>query len=315
MVIDMTEKEKLMYSFISQISKTNAPIIFKGGLITNLILSEKGYTDIQRTTKDIDANWINTPPSTTELVEQINDTLGDLQNQYLARISREYGENRSAGITFIEKSTGDKLFSMDIDMKPFLGSKNYFYGEMSIRGVLANEIIADKICVLSSDDIYKRRTKDIIDIYSLSHCTEINVKDIFEVCKKVNRKIKSFDGFYNYRSEVEHAYNKLKGIVGKPPFDNVYDYLSKFVPPFADRQITDIIWNPQKTIWQQPSSIKEPYYIKVTYSEAEQLKERGIEFVGKLSDTDQSVIQIQKSYKDQAIEILNQLRKTNGLRI
>ena len=40
----MNEQEKLMYGIISNISQTDAPIIFKGGLITRLILQENGFT-------------------------------------------------------------------------------------------------------------------------------------------------------------------------------------------------------------------------------------------------------------------------------
>lgn len=38
----MTEREKLMYRIIGNISESNAPIIFKGGLITKLILMQIG---------------------------------------------------------------------------------------------------------------------------------------------------------------------------------------------------------------------------------------------------------------------------------
>lgn len=51
----MTERELLMYKILGQISFTNAPLIFKGGLITQLVLAEKGFTDVQRATVDIDA--------------------------------------------------------------------------------------------------------------------------------------------------------------------------------------------------------------------------------------------------------------------
>ena len=41
---------------------SDIPIVFKGGLITKLILNESGLSSVQRTTKDIDANWIGQPP-------------------------------------------------------------------------------------------------------------------------------------------------------------------------------------------------------------------------------------------------------------
>ena len=59
----MTEQEKLMYEILGQITTSDIPIVFKGGLITKLILNESGLSSVQRTTKDIDANWIGQPPS------------------------------------------------------------------------------------------------------------------------------------------------------------------------------------------------------------------------------------------------------------
>ena len=51
----MTEQEKLMYEILGQITTSDIPIVFKGGLITKLILNESGLNSVQRTTKDIDA--------------------------------------------------------------------------------------------------------------------------------------------------------------------------------------------------------------------------------------------------------------------
>ena len=52
----MTEKERFMYLIMGKISESDAPIVFKGAMITKLILSEGGYTALERQTKDIDAN-------------------------------------------------------------------------------------------------------------------------------------------------------------------------------------------------------------------------------------------------------------------
>ena len=63
----MTRHEKLMYQVLERISKADTPIVFKGALITKLILAENGYTALERQTKDIDANWIGLPPSMNAL--------------------------------------------------------------------------------------------------------------------------------------------------------------------------------------------------------------------------------------------------------
>ena len=59
---DRIEHERLMYEIIGSISELNVPIIFKGALITKLILAENQFDEIARKTVDIDANWIGEPP-------------------------------------------------------------------------------------------------------------------------------------------------------------------------------------------------------------------------------------------------------------
>ena len=127
-----------MYQIMGEISKTNAPIVFKGAMVTKLILAESGYTAVERQTRDIDANWIGAPPSMEALVNTINNSFGELNNRVYAFAFREYGEKMSAGISICEKQTDEELLSMDVDMRPVYGSKLYSYGEVSIKGVLAN---------------------------------------------------------------------------------------------------------------------------------------------------------------------------------
>jgi hypothetical protein len=43
----LKQEEKLLYSLMGAISKTDAPVVFKGALITKLVLAENGYTDIR----------------------------------------------------------------------------------------------------------------------------------------------------------------------------------------------------------------------------------------------------------------------------
>ena len=60
------------------------------------------------------------------------------------------------------------MLSMDIDIKPVVASRTYYYGSAAINGVVVNEILADKISTCSSDSVYKLRTKDMVDVFALS---------------------------------------------------------------------------------------------------------------------------------------------------
>lgn len=245
----MTAKEQLMYKILGKISNTGTPIVFKGALITKLILTEGNFNSISRETKDIDANWVGTPPTMNELVTELNKCLDELREQYVVIAKRAYGIKRLAGVSIIDRNTQAEIISMDIDIKEALSVKTYFLGETQIKGVLPNEILADKITAVSTDAVYKNRAKDLVDIYSLSHCTEITPAEIKETCEKVGREISSFDGFFNEKEKVEHAYCKLKGVEGKPDFESLYFYLSNFLTPFAMKCYTDNVWNAATMEW------------------------------------------------------------------
>jgi len=206
----MTELEKLMYRILGTISSADTPIVFKGALIKNLVLAEHDYNEIYRETTDIDCNWIGKPPSMNILVDTLNQSLGNLQNKYYAVAKREYGEKKSAGVNIIEKNT---------------------------------------ISVLSSNYIF-RRTKDMIDVYSLANCVEIQTKEIFDIYVKTKRELQAFDAFLNRVPELEHAYNKLTGVEGKPDFKIIYSYLNIFLNPFIQKDYNNKIWENKKELWR-----------------------------------------------------------------
>jgi hypothetical protein len=246
----MTELEGLMYTILGEISKLEKPIVFKGALITKLILSENHYTFLERPTVDIDANWVAEPPPMNDLAEIVNQSLKSFDGKLYAEAIRDYGEKKSAGIAIKETSTGNIIVSMDISIKPVTGSRIYYYDEVGIKGVLANEILADKISVISSRMVF-RRAKDVVDVYALAHCVKVRTEDIFDIYRKnPAREVGTLDEFYNRKQEIEHAYERLKGIEGKPDFADVYSYLTEFIKPFAEHDKTPKLWNSDKMIWK-----------------------------------------------------------------
>ena len=113
----MTDKEKTMYRILGKICEADAPIVFKGALITKLILAERGFTMLERTTRDIDANWVGAPPSMSEIEDTVNRSLGALGGKFHAKAFREYGEKMSAGLYIIENETNEKILVMDVDIR------------------------------------------------------------------------------------------------------------------------------------------------------------------------------------------------------
>ena len=44
------------------VTESDALIVFKGAMITKLVLAENGYTELDRQTRDIDATWLGISP-------------------------------------------------------------------------------------------------------------------------------------------------------------------------------------------------------------------------------------------------------------
>lgn len=301
----MTEQEKLMYDLLGKLSSTDIPIIFKGGLITKLVLEQHGFGELQRATIDIDANWTAKPPTMEQLISTLTEALGELQEQYELVPFREYGEKKSAGLNLIDKASGSKVISMDVEISPLINGTIYYFGEMTIKGVLADEILADKIYAISTDVVYKHRAKDLVDAYALSQCLDVNVGKILDVCRQKGREIQSFDGLLNRTSDVEHAYNKLKRIEGKPEFSKIYAYLSRFVQPFVMKNDADLVWDCKKMIWSEQ---KQYHKLRATDQEIAALEQAGIAVQrcnkGKESDG-KTAIRFDAVHKDKAKQIMN----------
>jgi hypothetical protein len=62
----LTNSEKLMYDVMGAIANSNVPVIYKGAMVTKLILREHGFADFTRETQDIDASWAGDKPPSME---------------------------------------------------------------------------------------------------------------------------------------------------------------------------------------------------------------------------------------------------------
>lgn len=248
----MQELEKKLYMIMDAMTRSDLPIVFKGAMITKMILKEKNFTKIERFTQDIDANWIGHAPSMEYLVKSIDKSIKMVNSNWVAIGSREYGNECSAGIKIVDESTNRVVTKMDIDVKPINNyGISYFYGDMRFKGTMVENIIGDKIASISSDKIF-RRTKDLIDIYALSQCVSIRTSDIYRVMKLNGRVLGSFEKFIKEKEQLEHAYDKLKFVEGKPDFEIVYNYTKKFFEPFIKREKINTVWNSKKEIWANP---------------------------------------------------------------
>lgn len=235
----MVNQELEMYNLMAAIYHSNIPINFKGAMILHALLYENGYSkDAIRPTQDIDANWQSDDiPSMEYILKTLQRVIDDNNIDLTVKSYREYGIGKSAGFKFYNKSDNVMVFSMDMDVnRPNTGSRIYQVGDLKFRGIIVEQILADKISVLSSDKIF-RRIKDFIDLYYLSHCVEINLEKVYEILENTNRKLSDFNGFINRKDELQHAFEKFRftGDAEKPDFENAYNKVYNYVKVFFQK--------------------------------------------------------------------------------
>ncbi|MDR2406017.1 MAG: nucleotidyl transferase AbiEii/AbiGii toxin family protein [Deltaproteobacteria bacterium] len=243
--------EDFMYQVMGRLAKMSAPLVFKGAMITKLILKENGYLAHDRSTLDIDVNWVGEPPSMERLLGIIKRSLEEYRDELAVEVVRKYTPELIAIFHVVNREDKHQIFRLDVDIYPVLGSKTYQHGEASFPGVLPDEVLCDKISVISCDRLL-RRAKDMADLYALSRCLTVDTKNIFEsFAKKPKQTLGFFDSFLNHHKEVKRAYNKLRGVVDKPRFDDVYSCLLVFLKPFITRDIKPKLWNHKELIWRE----------------------------------------------------------------
>ena len=210
--------EQYLYDILKCLAQANAPIVFKGALLTKILVKDNKY-NIERMTQDIDADWNGELLSISELELYLNKIISSLGNVKF-KTFRNYGDNRSAG--FYVYVNDENIASLDLDMR-----KNNFFHLYEIDGVNfygsnIDKIFSDKILVLSTNKIF-RRTKDMIDLYTLSSIADIDVESIKNILHNNNKSLENFDALLNRKDELKHAYELLRRVINKPSFEDVYD--------------------------------------------------------------------------------------------
>lgn len=64
----MEDRERVLYQIMGALHKVGAPLIFKGAVVVKAILHENNFGELERETVDIDANWIDAPPTMNRLL-------------------------------------------------------------------------------------------------------------------------------------------------------------------------------------------------------------------------------------------------------
>ena len=237
--MDFTAEERLMYEVMKAIYESGIPINFKGSMVLKACLIESGYSEETRHTVDIDANWYSdTPPTDEQIAESIKNALVNGGIDLNVSIYRTHGNGRSAGFELADKSTGELLFTMDIDVnRPPTPTKIYEIEGLRFCGVAPIQMIADKVSAISTDKVF-RRIKDVVDLYYISKVFDFNKNDVLQTINHGERSLDTFDGFLHRTNDLKHSYDKFRftGGVNKPEFEEVYESVKSFIKDILPKE-------------------------------------------------------------------------------
>lgn len=232
--MDLTKQEIMMYKLMSAIYNSALPVSFKGSMVLKAFLTESGFKEEIRHTVDIDCEWyIKNNITDDTILLMLQDIIHKNNISLEVKLFRKHGINRSAGFDLIDSISKEILFSMDIDIKNNR-KKDRFYeiGGFKFKGVTPLQMISDKICVISSNKIF-RRIKDLIDLYYFSSFFEYDYVDVKETIKISNKTLGDFNDLLNNYDELKHSYDKFRiaGISNKPDFSIVYKSVIDYIRP------------------------------------------------------------------------------------
>lgn len=230
--MNISAEEKIMYGVMKALYDSGIPISFKGSMVLKACLMEAGFSDDMRHTVDIDANWYSdVAPSADQLVDSLQNALDQNDIPLDVKIYRMYGEGRSAGFELKDKTSGEIIFTMDLDVnRPEVPTRIYEVEGVRFRGVSPKQMMADKVSVISTNKVF-RRIKDVVDMYYISQVFEFDEREVLQLLENSGRKLADFSGFINRIDDLRHSYEKFRftGDVNKPSFEEVYDKVRLFI--------------------------------------------------------------------------------------
>lgn len=250
--VDEESRMNLMYSVVEMMGIMGLPIVLKGALLLRHIMLTNGVVDTTRMTRDIDMNWNVEQLNYDSIIKNIEKAISKT-----GLVGFEVVQRREAmiGVTagLDVKCNGKVLFSMDINITndPFY-SMYVTPSGVVFAGASINKIYADKVSAISSKKVF-RRSKDIYDLFLLSRLEGYGLMEINTICKYQGNNIGDFFEFLNNVSDINHAYNKLRGIINKPEFETLYGRVRDFCVPFIVGSYKNCngYWNPKDSMWYE----------------------------------------------------------------
>ena len=223
------ELMEFLYRVMEEMANAGVPIVFKGAMVLNLAIRDNNPSKVERVTRDIDGDWTGELPTMEKMEKALRNAVKKVDSSMEVQANRIFGKKKSAGFRILNEK-GEKVASVDLSVRQNRFCRPYisYINGVSLNGASLSKMLSDKIYAISGEHIC-RRMKDVLDIYVLSFITEIDAGGLYQIWEETGREPGDFGAFKTKFSELNEAYDKMKGVKNKPDFIDVYTRVNNVV--------------------------------------------------------------------------------------
>ena len=202
-------------------------------------------------------------PTMAELKGFLSDAIKRVNDDYKVEIFRDYNNGKPAGFNIKHSKSPDLNFKVNISLhkRTF---KSYCehtpFNNIMFRCEEPTSLALEKISALSGDTSIIK-AKDLLDLYQLSQLGCYRTKDfviLLSVCDFNLSPLGNFSIFKKHKGTLKSAYEKLEinpidNSVQKPPFEEVYNRVSRFIELFMSGEYKEnnYYWKPIDVKWEK----------------------------------------------------------------
>ena len=168
---NLNRTENVMLAVMMELSRMEAPIVFKGAMTLKVATGGITRTNVSRSTQDIDGDWVSPAPEMEDIEKILQRAVHNVNPNWTIQPFREFGEKRSAGFKVVDE-TGMARFHIDMSVRQNPYSKVYVVtneetGTVCLQGASIEKMLADKISTISTQRVFSALKRPHRLVYSI----------------------------------------------------------------------------------------------------------------------------------------------------
>ena len=111
---NLNRTENVMLAVMMELSRMEAPIVFKGAMTLKVATGGITRTNVSRSTQDIDGDWVSPAPEMEDIEKILQRAVHNVNPNWTIQPFREFGEKRSAGFKVVDETGMARFHIVDL---------------------------------------------------------------------------------------------------------------------------------------------------------------------------------------------------------